>query len=96
MISFLIVWVSTYFKSWFQLHEDIEGRWPAYLYNLFVLRRFQEANPKGRLELHNVWDNADFANAGLVPFDEEVVHCNPKQVSDLIWNILKLKNPIFK
>ena len=80
MISFLVIWFTSYFKRWVALHKEISGRWHIYLWNLWTLKRYQRENPKGRLELHDIWNYDDQANVGLYPFPEEERYCNPKEV----------------
>ena len=80
MISIMIIWLVRNFKPLLRLHRHIEGRWLIYLWNLIVLRRFRRENPKGRLDLHDVWNIDDVAKIGMAPLPEEVEYANPKKV----------------
>ena len=80
VISIVLIWLSRNFKPLLQLHQDIEGRWLVYLWNLIVLRRFRRKNPKGRLDLHDIWNIDDVAKVGMDTLPEEVVYANPKKV----------------
>ena len=82
MISLLVIWVTSFFKDLLRLHEEIDGKWGSYLCNLYTLKRYQRANPKGRLDLHDVWkDEAE--HGGFYPFDEEIEYANPKEVGGI-------------
>ena len=80
MICAPVIWFTGCYKPLLKLHHEIEGQWLVYLWNLIALRRFRRENLRGRLDLHNIFNEIDFAAIGMSSMPAEIVFSNPKKV----------------
>ena len=78
--TFLVLTLTSFIKRMLKLHDEIGGRWFAYWSALRKVKAYQKANPKGRLDVHDVFSN-NIDSGTFISFLNETKYAKPKEVS---------------
>ena len=96
--TLLIIWAFTALQPLWRFLHAIKGHWLTFFSNYLTLKRYRRRHPRGRQDVHELFDAKHLGKIGMAALPEEVAYVNPKLVKGgflvktfhLIWYFFRI------